>query len=377
MDLSEYLIALNMVDDLGSVVLRRLLDRFSSPDRVFKTSVPELRRVPGIGEKIARSIKDIQSSARFKNELKAIEKEGIKVTTILDEDYPLNLRSVYDPPIVLYSRGDLIPEDAVAIAIVGSRKASARGLEIAEDLSSGLAKSKITVVSGLARGIDSAAHKGAIGVGGRTIAVLGCGLHYIYPAENKHLYEKIADSGAVISEFSLSVPPRRENFPRRNRIISGLSLGVVVVEAAEKSGSLITANLAIEEGRDVFAVPHHPDSVNSKGTNSLIQNGAKLIEEASDIIDELRPELKNYIELAKKAQDNQELPEGQIYNLDKVERCIYDILSERPHRISELNKKSSIDRQAVSSSLLSLEIKGLVKKIYDDLYIKSDLGDKL
>lgn len=214
-------------------------------------------------------------------------KEDIKTVRIDSGYYPERLKAIYDPPDVLYYRGELLEEDSKAIAIVGSRKCSAYGVKMAESLARGLAERGITVVSGMARGIDTASHKGALEAGGRTIAVMGSGFGRIYPPEAGSLLEEIASSGCVITEYPIETPPLRWNFPKRNRIISGLSLGVVVVEAARKSGALITANFALDEGREVFAVPGRADLNTSSGTNALIQAGAKLVTTASDILDEL------------------------------------------------------------------------------------------
>lgn len=377
METKEYLIALNMIDNLEVHKLKKLLDKFSKLDEIFKTSISDLMGISGIKEEIACNIKNVLTSKRFEDELRTINKENIKIMTIFDDNYPLNLKSIYDPPVVLYIKGNYLIQDIISLAIVGSRKASLDGLKLAKKLSMKLAQANITVISGLARGIDSASHRGALEAGGRTIAILGSGLKFLYPPENKNLYGQVAECGAIISEFPMSMPPRRENFPRRNRVISGLSLGVVVVEARKRSGSLITANFALEQGREVFAVPCHPDSMNSKGTNRLIQDGAKLVQDVDDIIDELKPQLKSYIQLnlnEERKQPNKTENKENSSNIENIERRIYDILSDKPHCLDELNFKSSINKDDLSASLLSLEIKGLVKKISDDLYIKNDLG---
>lgn len=222
--------------------------------------------------------------------MKILSKENkTRTLSLLDKDYPANLKYIYDPPSILYIKGNILPEDTIAVAVVGSRRATYYGLKNAENLGFQLAAGGITIISGLARGVDSAAHRGALKARGRTIAVLGSGLNKIYPRENEELVEEIAQNGAVISEFALDTPPLRQNFPRRNRIISGLSLGVVVVEAAKRSGALITANFALEQGREVFALPGKIDSFTSKGTHDLIKQGAKLVESIEDIIEELEP----------------------------------------------------------------------------------------
>ncbi len=222
--------------------------------------------------------------------MKILSKENkTRTLSFSDKGYPTNLKYIYDPPPTLYVKGNILPEDNIAIAIIGSRRATYYGLKNAENLSFELAAGGITIISGLARGVDSAAHRGALKAGGRTIAVLGSGLNIIYPPENEKLAREILQCGAVISEFPQGTAPLRQNFPRRNRIISGLSLGVVVVEAAKRSGALITANLALEQGREVFALPGKIDSFTSRGTHDLIKQGAKLVESAEDIIEELEP----------------------------------------------------------------------------------------
>jgi len=221
--------------------------------------------------------------------MKTLNNNKIKILHLQDKDYPENLKHIYQPPSTIYVRGELLPEDSIAVAIVGSRRATYYGLKNAQELGCKLASCGVTVVSGLARGIDTAAHKGALAAGGRTIAVLGSGLDVIYPPENKQLAEDITKSGAVISEFAPNTRPTRYNFPKRNRIISGLTLGVVIVEADKRSGSLITANFALGQGREVFALPGKIDSATSCGTHDLIKQGAKLVGSVEDIIEELEP----------------------------------------------------------------------------------------
>ncbi len=284
---TERFLILNMVENLGSVRTQALLKHFGSLEEIFQAKERGLKEVKGIGEKIAFEI--IQSIRRIdlKKELDLIKRYNIKIVSFLDKGYPKNLKNIYDPPIALYVLGDLVPQDDAAIAIVGSRLASFYGIQQAERLGFELASRGVTVVSGLARGIDSSAHRGALKAGGRTLAVLGSGLLNIYPKEHRGLAEEISENGAVISEFPMRTIPERGNFPKRNRIISGLSLGVVVVEAAQRSGALITSDIAMEEGREVFAVPGKVDSITSRGTNRLIKQGAKLVETANDILEEL------------------------------------------------------------------------------------------
>ena len=246
----ERLVILNMVEDLGSIRTQALLRHFGSFSDVFRAEENELVRVEDIGKKIAPRIIQGIKEIDIKKELSLIKKHGVKVITFLDEDYPKNLKNIYTPPVVLYVKGEILPEDDIAVAIVGSRLASFYGMQSAERLGFELSSRGITIVSGLARGIDSSAHKGALKAGGRTLAVLGSGIGNIYPEEHKTLAEKISERGAVISEFPMLTIPEKGNFPKRNRIISGLSMGVVVVEAAARSGALITSDYALEQGRE-------------------------------------------------------------------------------------------------------------------------------
>jgi DNA processing protein len=358
-----------MIPNFGIVKLRKLLDRFENLERIFKVSANELTQVAGIGEKLALHIKKIINSKDFYNELKQINKQHINVVTLYDDEYPLNLKAIYDPPIVLYIKGTLIKDDAISIAIVGSRKSSNYGLKMTEDISRGLADKGICIISGMARGIDSAAHKGALLSEGRTIAVLGSGLNYIYPPENKELFNQISDHGAVISEFPLGRKPARRNFPIRNRVISGLSLGVVVIEARRRSGSLITADCALEQGREVYAVPHAVGFANSEGTHKLIQQGAKLIEGADSIIEELPPYIRNYIELNDRGDRLVPL------EIIETEKRIYELFDQAPCDVRSLSLKLELSPEDVQRSLLSLQIKGLIQRISDKAYIKSEMGE--
>ncbi len=282
----EYLIALNMVEGLGSIRITRLLDYFSNIRDIFESSENQLRSVAGIGKEISLRIRGFNNNL-LKEELELCKRNNIEIISILDEDYPKDLKNIPDAPVILYIKGGL-NNSSLNIAVIGSRKASSYGLSTAKRISSQLASLGVTVISGMARGIDSAAHEGALEVSGQTVAVLGSGLLNIYPPENIKLAKQISQNGAVISEFSLRTPPLRENFPRRNRIVSGLSRGVVVVEAAQRSGALITADLALDQGRDVFAVPGEVDSPTSYGTNYLIKQGAKLIDSAEDVLEEYK-----------------------------------------------------------------------------------------
>lgn len=357
----ERLIALNMVDDVGSIRTQVLLRDFGSLEKVFKAKEGEVARIKEIGSKLApkivQSIKDID----IKEELGLIKKHGVKVITFLDEDYPKNLKNIYAPPVVLYVKGEILPQDDIAIAIVGSRLASFYGIQTAERLGFELASRGITIVSGLARGIDSSAHKGALKAKGRTLAILGSGIANIYPEEHKTLAQKISESGALISEFPMMTIPDKGNFPKRNRIISGLSVGVVIVEAAEKSGALITSDIALEQGREVFAVPGKIDSITSRGTNKLIKQGAKLAETADDILEELNLEVSTGL----KEKSNIISP-----ILDKDESLIYNLLSSEPQHIDELAEESGVGVAEISRILLNLEMKKFARQMPGKNFVK-------
>ena len=283
---NECLIALNMISGLGCVKIMKLLEHFKFPQLIIAADKKELFAVAGISKSMAESIHEIALSGEFKEELLRVQALSIKVITILDAEYPKQLKQIYDPPIVLYVKGQLPELSPIAVSIVGCRRASSYGLEQAQRLGNQLGQKGISVISGMARGIDTAAHQGVLSAGGKTVAVLGSGLMNIYPAESKNLYIQISQQGAIISEYSLQTMPLRENFPQRNRIISGLSNAVIVVEAAKRSGSLITARLALEQGRDVYAVPGQANAFNAQGTNYLIKEGAKLVENVEDFLDD-------------------------------------------------------------------------------------------
>jgi len=357
---TERLLILNMVDAIGSVRTQALLKHFGSLEAVFEASEYELGKTEKIGPVLAGALPQAIKEVNLKKEMKLIGKHGVKVVTFLDKDYPENLKNIYDPPVVLYVKGDLLPEDKLAIAIVGSRLASFYGLKTAEKLGFELASHGVTIVSGLARGIDSSAHKGALRAKKRTIAVLGSGLADIYPEENMNLAERISESGALISEFPMTMMPNKGNFPRRNRIISGLSSGVVCVEAAEKSGALITCDYALEQGRDVFAVPGKVDSMTSKGTNRLIKQGAKLAQGVEDILEELNPD--NLLSCQEVSA------EGNI--LDKNESLVYTLLSSDPKHVDDICLESGIGLNRIAGILLSLEIKKFAKQLPGKNFVK-------
>jgi DNA processing protein len=348
-----YWLALNLTPGVGSTLIQRLLDRFKTPEAVFHAPTKELLKVEGLGEKVAGEIRKGPLEKVVERELYLLKEAGGKIVTLKDDAYPKRLRDIYDPPALLYVRGELKKEDELAVSIVGSRKTSPYGRWITEKIGQELARHGVTVVSGMARGIDSLAHWGAISGGGRTIAVLGCGVDVIYPSENRKLFEKIIDRGAVISEFPMGSPPEGGHFPKRNRIISGLSLGVVVVQASEKSGSLITAGYALEQGREVFAVPGNVGAEGSRGTNQLIKEGAKMVESSEDILEEILPQWRREGEVLREVKRPEE-------DLIEEERILYELLGETPTHIDVMIRESRFDPGKVSSLLLDLELKGLI-----------------
>jgi DNA processing protein len=342
-----------MVSDIGPVGARKLLTVFGTPERIFEAGFTDLVAVEGVGIQRARNIKAFSSWKEVEAKIRVMGKKGIKAILMGEPSYPELLKEIGDAPIILYARGDIHPQDRFAIGIVGSRKLTHYGASVAEDISGNLARMGFTVVSGMARGIDSASHWAALKAGGRTVAVLGSGPDVPYPPENKTLMDKIADSGGVISEFPPGAPPDKENFPRRNRLISGLSLGVLVIEAAADSGALITARYALEQGREVFAVPGNVTSSNSGGTNELIKKGAVLTRKAEDIVEELAPVLKGFI----RAKDKVKV------EITGEEKGICSLLSGEPKQIDTISRESGLPVSKALGILLGLELKGAVKQI--------------
>ncbi len=341
-----------MLPDVGPVGARKLISVFGAPEKIFRSPVDDIAAVGGIGINRARNIKAFSSWNLIEKQVKGFVKRGIKAVSIDEPSYPALLRETDDAPVVIYLKGDMVPQDRYAIAVVGSRKPSPYGAAVAERISGDLASAGITIVSGMARGIDSLTHKGALGIGGRTIAVLGSGLDVPYPPENKMLMERIAGSGCVISEFPAGTLPNRENFPRRNRVISGMSLGVLVIEATSDSGSLITAKYALDQGREVFAIPGRVTSPTSEGTNELIRKGALLTRKAEDIIEELAPVLKGFM----KSQNR------STRDVTEEEEQLCALLSREPRQIDSISRESKLASSKVLGILLALELKGIVKQ---------------
>jgi len=362
-DTITYWLALRSIDTLGSVGYKNLLEAFGSPEAVFNADENDLVRVHRISRKIARRIREFSDWTRVEDEIGAAEKHGITIVTAHDASYPKDLLNIYDFPPLLYVKG-VLHQDDINIAVIGSRMASTYGRFMTERLCRELALKGVTVVSGMARGIDSAAHRGALAGRGRTIAVLGSGIDVIYPPENRKLYEKIAATGAVITEFPFATEPKGPNFPSRNRIISGISLGVVVVEATEKSGSLITVRLALEQGKEVFAVPGSIDSPGSRGTHRLLKEGAKLVENVYDILEEVLPQVdmpQHAIPAEQQQNGGKRLKNANA--LTPEERNILNVIGTTPMYIDTIIQESGFESQKVLSVLLSLELSNFVEQL--------------
>jgi len=360
------LVALNLAGGVGAAAYRRLVEHFGSAEAAASAPAAELQSVKGIGPAKAAALRSAVQSGAVDEEIERAAAHGIDIVTQGDRRYPAALMHIADPPLVLYVKGNLLPEDAIALAFVGSRRATMYGLRAASRLAGQAARAGFTIVSGLARGIDQAAHKGALEVGGRTIGVVGSGLLDLYPSGSQELVDRIAGSGAVLSEFPLEFPAAKGNFPRRNRIISGLSLGVVVVEAARHSGSLITARHAAEQGREVFAVPGQIGSPSSVGTNKLIQDGAKLVLDLSDITDELGV-LDTPVDLPGVG----EVSDLREVSLNDVERTVYEAVDSQGASVEDIIGKTGLGAATVSSTLLILEMKRLVRQLSGKRFVKS------
>jgi len=358
----KYWIALNSVPDLGPVTIKKMWDHFGDIKHVWEAEKDDIQRIEGINQRAVKAFIEQRGKIDLAGELKNVEKSKVKVYTLEDENFPANLKNIYDPPPVLYVKGDIIRSDEKALAIVGTRRASRYGLETARKLAFELASLGITIVSGLASGIDTAAHQGALEAKGRTLAVFGCGVDVIFPAENRDLAKQIESSGALISEFPMGARTEKGNFPRRNRVISGLSLGTIVVEGAYDSGAMITAKDALEQGREVFAVPGNVEADQSKGPHWLIKQGAKLVESVEDVLSELEHVLGPYkIRLQPKK-------EKDISGLSGDEKRIVEALASEPKHIDQLANILKMEVSAVSSLLMMLELRGFIKPLPGKFY---------
>ncbi len=364
----EALIALNLIEGVGPIRVRQLLDCFGDAPAILKTRAAELQRVRGIGPETAAAIADWEKNVDLAGELKRIDDFGCRVITQLDEEYPESLREIYDPPVVLYVKGRMEPRDRQAVAMVGSRQTTHYGIDTARKLAWQLASSGVTVVSGGARGIDTAVHQGALAAKGRTIAVLGTGINIVFPPENVELFERIAANGAVITQFRFNRSADKQSFPIRNRIVAGMTLGTVVVEANLTSGALITAGLATEYGREVFAVPGRVDSPRSKGCHDLIKKGAKLCENVEDILSEfeyLFPASNRPASLAEGGRRSG-------IELSTDEQKILGALEHEERQIDEIIRDAGLPAATVSVTLLGLEMKRLVRQLPGKIFARNN-----
>ena len=359
MELNEvkYWVGFSLIPGIGRIKLSLLEAYFGNLERAWHASGAELR-IAGLDTKSAETILALRSRISLDAELEKLERYKTKVVIGNDLTYPSRLKEIYDYPPLLYVRGTLVPEDEWAVAVVGTRRPSIYGRQATEEIVADLSHNKITIISGLAKGIDAIAHRTTLEAGGRTIAVAGCGLDIVYPSDHVALARQIMEHGALISEFPLGTRPKAEHFPQRNRIMSGMSLGVLVIEAGEKSGALITAHCAVEQNREVFAVPGSVFSPASKGTNNLIQEGAKLARNCADILEELN------LTMAARQLEMKEL-----YPTTDTESQLLRCLSKEATHIDDICRHSGLPITAVSSTLAMLEIKGLAKQVGSMNYV--------
>jgi DNA processing protein len=363
----QALVALNLIEGIGPIRVRMLLEHFGDAPAVLGASRQQLLQVRGIGEETAEAVANWEKRIGLDAELKRIADFGCRVVVQQDEEYPGLLRQIYDPPPVLYVKGQMLAKDKNAVAMVGSRMTTHYGIETARKLGYQLAYLGVTVVSGGARGIDSAAHQGALAAKGRTIAVLGTGINLITPPENAKLFEQIAANGAIITQFPFNRPGDKQSFPIRNRIVAGMTLGTVVVEANLTSGALITANFANEYGRQVFAVPGRIDSPRSKGCHDLIKKGAKLCEGVEDILSEF----EYLFPASNKPPSPAETGVLPALELSESEQKVYDTLSHEEIGIDDAIRKSGLPASAVSVALLSLEMKRLIRQLPGKMFVRN------
>ncbi|MDX9864796.1 MAG: DNA-processing protein DprA [Anaerolineaceae bacterium] len=357
MDPRAYWLGFNLVKGIGSVRLQGLLNYFGSLEIAWQ-SPPEAFQASGLSSKVIENLVRVRGKVDLEAELEKILSKNIQILTWESKEYPRRLKEIDQPPPVLYVRGDLTLEDEWAVAIVGTRRVTAYGRQMAEELAGYLAGNGITVVSGLARGVDGLAHKAALAAGGRSIAVLGSGVDHIYPPEHRNLADEICANGAVISDYAPGTPPEGVNFPPRNRIISGLSLAVIVVEAGKKSGALITAKFAADQGRDVFAIPGNVHAPQSIGTNQLIQDGARPLLQPKDVLEALN------------LQQIQEYRAARhVIPSDEVEAKLIEILRTEPVHVDELSRAAGYSVQKVSAALTMLELKGVVRQVGGMQYV--------
>lgn len=367
----KYVYFLTKVNKLGNTRIKNILNRLKDQYDFFNCSQNDLRKIEGIDLNISRDIKDSAEKKKIydiecESIIREAEKKSIKVLSLLDEEYPENLKKIYDSPVLLYYKGKLDASDKYSLSIVGTRNPTEYGKYTCEKFTEKLSKLGIPVVSGFARGIDSIVHNVCLKNNNLTYAVFGCGVDVIYPSDNRKLYSELIERGAVISEFPVSSQPEKVNFPKRNRIISGIGLGSLIIESGIKGGSILTAEFAIDQNREVFAVPGYINSKQSQGTNDLIKRGqAKLVTEIDDILDELEIKLKPVLnrDVSKKEKELKE-------DLSVTEKKIYDSLCYEPVHIDSINELTGLSISDCLVSLLSLEFKGLIRQSPGKNFIK-------
>lgn len=359
MEEREAFIALNMIEHVGPVRVRQLLGQFGDAVSILKASKPQLLQVRGIGDETAEAISTWERKLDLAAEIQRCQDYGCHVLIQSDAEYPAMLREIYDPPIVLYVKGSLGEKDKNAVAMVGSRQTTHYGIETARKLAYQLAYVGVTVVSGGARGIDTAAHQGALQAKGRTVAVLGNGINIVFPPENRELFERVAAGGAVVTQFPFNRKADKQTFPIRNRIVAGMTLGTVVVEANLSSGALITANFATEYGRQVFAVPGRIDSPRSKGCHDLIKKGAKLCEGAEDILSEF----EYLFPPSNRPPSSAETGQLRVLELNENEQKVYDAIGDEEVHIDDIIRHCGLPASSVSVALLGLEMKRIIQQL--------------
>lgn len=357
-EMSSFWLAFSYVPGVGSVRIRRLLDAFGTLERAWHADELKLGQA-GMGPKTIESILRVRSELDLKLAFARLEQLGVRIITLFSEDYPEPLKQIQGPPASLFVKGDLRESDRFAVAIVGTRQASAYGKAMAEKIASELASMGLTIISGLARGIDGIAHQAALGIKGRTLAILGSGIDQIYPSEHRRLAELICKNGAVISEYPPGTAPEGHHFPARNRIIAGLALGLVVIEAAERSGALITANFAADQGREVFAIPGDILRKTSRGTNRLIQDGAHPLLDSEDVI-----EVLNLFPIDIGGDENADMPD------DDVQVTMLELLKDEPAHIDNLYERSGLPIQEIQVALSMLELRGAIKPLGGMRYMR-------
>ena len=357
MDDKRYWIGFTLVKGIGAVRFQRLLEHFGDAESAWSANPAELAEA-GLSSKLIERLVAVREKVDLSRVWEQIQSKDIQVLTWLDEAYPQRLKEIEQPPPVLYLRGELLPEDTWSVAIVGTRRVTPYGRQVTEEIASFLAANGITVISGLARGVDSLAHNAALKAGGRTLAVLGSGVDRIYPPENRALAEQILEHGAVLSDYAPGTPPESSNFPPRNRIISGLSMAVVVIEAGKTSGALITAEFAAEQGREIFAVPGNILAPQSKGTNKLIQQGALPLLSASDIMQALNLTRVGQHKAARK-----------VLPADDVEAKLLTAMGEEPLHVDEIRNQTGLPVEKVSATLVMMELKGMVRQVGNMQYV--------